>query len=488
MSSTTPESLRPPLPALLRRPWSIAGRLTLLYVGSTAAILVLAAGYLYTGLQDGLARQDRALVTGKLEVMRLLLEEHRDKTEALASEVEHEAAANSVLKYYLRVLDARGRVILETPDMGRLLPASLFPEPPAAVSSLSHVTTRRLNSGRSYLVLTGSSGAGPQATERRTLQIALDVGHNDSLLADYRWKLLATLAAGIALAAGTGILITRAGLRPLRHITRATQTITASKLNDRLIATEWPAELHELATAFDAMLDRLEESFNRLTAFSSDLAHALRNPINNLRGETEVALNRARTPAEYHQILGSSLEEFERLSHMIEALLFIARSDNPHAVLERVRFPVRHEMDAVREFYEGVAAERDVTVTCEGEASLTGDPMLVRRALSNLLGNALKHTPARGVITLAAHAESDHSVSLTVTDTGAGIAAEDLPKVFDRFYQVDRTRGPEATGAGLGLAIVKSIMRLHGGVARIESTLGRGTKVTLTFPAADERS
>ena len=274
-----------------------------------------------------------------------------------------------------------------------------------------------------------------------------------------------------------------AALRPLARITKVTQRISANRLNERVTAGRWPAELSALAGEFDAMLDRLEDAFTRLTQFSADLAHALRNPINNLRGEAEVALARARSPEEYQQILASSLEEYERLSRLIDGLLFIARAEDSRTAIERTRFESRRELDAVREFYEALAAEHDVAVTCEGEAGLTGDPALFRRAVSNLLANALKHTPAKGCVTLSACGLAGGAVEIKVRDTGDGIAAAHLPKAFDRFFQVDPSRDQTSRGVGLGLAIVQSIMRLHGGAASIESTVGRGTTVTLAFPA-----
>lgn len=484
MSSTKTESdPRLPRPAMVRRPWSISRRLTALYVGSTALLLLLAAGYLYWGLRESLAREDRALVMGKFNVLSVLLRDHPEKIEALSSEVEHEAAANELLKYYLRVLDARGRVLVETPDMAGFAPVLAFPEP-SPVLALPPISERQIGPTRTFLLLASYVAVGSGGRERRIVHIALDVGHNSDLLADYRWKLLGVLGAGIVFAAVAGLLVTRTGLRPLRTMARATQRITASKLSDRLLVENWPAEQRELAASFDAMMDRLEESFGRLTEFSADLAHALRNPINNLRGEAEVALGQTRTPAEYQQVLASSLEEFDRLARMIDGLLFIARTDNPAAKIERNTFAAQPEMSAVQEFYEALAADKSITVTGEGDARLAGDPMLFRRAVSNLLANALKHTPASGHVRLTARNLADGSAEISVVDTGPGIPAEHLPRIFERFYQVNKSRDQTSQGAGLGLAIVKSIMRLHHGDVTVTSAPHRGTTVTLHFPAA----
>ncbi|MDP2138378.1 MAG: heavy metal sensor histidine kinase [Candidatus Didemnitutus sp.] len=473
-----------PLPDVLRAVLSprrsIAGRLARHYILATVLLLVASAMYLYFGLSRSLAVQDRALVASKIGVLRLLLAETDSGGHALASEIEHEAGEESVLKYYLRVIDADGRIVIETPGMSAALPLAVFP--PAEASADPRVFgEREYLSNRRYLLAAAPAGG---ALAPRILQVALDVSHNEEILQNYRTNLSVALAAAVMLAVVIGLAVVRAGLQPLAAITRATQRITANHLDKPLSATQWPAELTALATEFDAMLRRLEDSFQRLSQCSADMAHALRNPINNLRGEAEVQLTRTRTPQEYQQSLSSGLEELDRLSRMIDGLLFIARADDVHAAVDRQTFEVRAEMDAVNEFYEALAAEKGVTVQCEGGAILNADLMLVRRAISNLLANALKYTPAGGAITLAARADGAGGHEIRVTDTGEGISREHLPRVFDRFFQVDKTRDLSARGAGLGLAIVQSIMRLHRGSAEIESEVGRGTRVILRFPGS----
>jgi two-component system heavy metal sensor histidine kinase CusS len=239
--------------------------------------------------------------------------------------------------------------------------------------------------------------------------------------------------------------------------------------------------LAALADTFNAMLDRLEESFRRLSQFSADLAHELRTPINNMRGEAEVALSRARSVEEYREALTSCLEESVRLSDLIGSLLFLARAESPGTNLKRETVNVVKELEAVRDYYEAAAAEAGVTqsVAAGDEVILSLDRGLLRQAIGNLVANALAHTPPGGTVTLAA--EMDRGVvRIEVLDTGAGIPAEDLSRVFDRFYRVDKARSSQG-GVGLGLAIVKGIAALHGGRAEIESEIGKGTRITLIF-------
>jgi two-component system heavy metal sensor histidine kinase CusS len=384
------------------------------------------------------------------------------------------------------VLDEQGHVQLETSEMKDLLPVSMFPAPTAIANQPLNTIKRELPPRRSFLLLSVKAPMGPAGRESRTLQIALDVSTRAALMADYRRKLLLMLVLGLVFAAVVGSWLARKGAQPLVEITKSARHITASQLHERIVVSQWPAELAELAAAINAMLDRLEDSFTRLSQFSGDLAHELRTPINNLRGEAEVALARSRRPEDYQEILTSSLEEYERLSRMIDGLLFLARSDHPNTVVERVMFDARKEVDSVCEFYEALAREQEVQVTCEGQASINGDPLLFRRAVSNLLANALRHTPAQGAVRLALQPLPHAGAELSVSDSGPGIAPEHLPRVFDRFYRANQSRSTTQDGIGLGLAIVQSIMRLHGGTATVCSQLGKGSTFTLRFP--DRRS
>ncbi len=464
-------------------PRSITRWLTLHYVVWTAALLCLAVGFLYWTLKHSLDHARHGMLASKSEVLRVLVRDP-GKAAVLANEVEHEAAESLPFRYYARVMDDQGRVLLETPGMKELPPPALFP-PPVEDAEPQLGIRRMVWAERTLLLLSVRAPVGAAGTETRTLQTVLDVSPGAALLADYRNKLLMVLGVGIMLAAVAGVWIARQGMRPLVEITKTAQHITASQLHERITGAKWPAELSYLAAAFDAMLDRLEESFTRLSQFSADLAHALRSPINNLRGEAEVALARSRTPEEYQEILASSLEEFERLSRMIDGLLFLARADDPKMAVQRVPFDARKQIEAVREFYEALASEQQVEVICEGNASLTGDPMLFRRVVSNLLANSLRHTSAHDRVVISLFLFDDQAAEVRVRDTGSGIAPEHLPKIFERFYQARQSSSSKVPGGtGLGLTIVQSIMRLHGGTVSVESALGQGTTVTLQFPAS----
>jgi len=463
------------------RVWSITRRLTVLYTVSAGGMLLLSSLLLYWVLASTLAREGHEFLADKIYVVRSIVRDHPQDRDALEEEVQSEVTAYQYTKYYVRVLDAEAGTLLESPGMAALLPAAVFPAPPGARESLGEGLHWRSQDGRAYYLLAAWATGETPGEAQRIVQVGLDVSRHAALLATYRRTLALVLGVGLVGAAGAGIVVARRGMRPLVEITHAAQRITATQLHARIGPVRWPTELTALATTFDAMLTRLEDAFTRLSQFSVDLAHELRTPINNLMGEAEVALARARTPDEYQQLLGSSLEEYAKLARMIDSLLFLARAESPQTHVARTLLNARHAFEALRDFYEAMAEEHAVEVRCEGHALVYADPILFQRAVSNLLSNALHYTPPGGTVTLSATPAEDHTITVRVGDTGVGIAAEHLPKIFDRFYRVDPARSQRSPGMGLGLAIVKSIMELHGGRVTVQSVPRQGTTITLSF-------
>jgi two-component system heavy metal sensor histidine kinase CusS len=457
--------------------------LTAYYTVSVFILLAAASALLYWGLQRNLLQQDGDFLAHKVQVLTVLLERRPLDRTGVDQEVleEAEISGQSPAPFFLRVLDATGHLIDETPGMAIVLPAAVFPQ---AQTQASPPLSRRWQSdpGQAFL-LTSIAVPGPAATPGWNVQAALNIAAHESLLARYRTDLGLVLLSGLLVAALIGAWITRRGLRPIADITRATENVGIEHLDYRVQTGRWPRELGSLASAFDRMLERLQESFERLSQFCADLAHELRTPINNLMGEAQVTLARTRTPAEYSRVLQSALEEYNRLARMIDSMLFLAQADRARLSVNRVPLEARAELQAVAEFYQPLADEQRVELICEGNASLLADPLLLRRALSNLLSNALKYSATGSRVVLRADA-ADGAAVLSVTDTGVGIPAEHLPKLGDRFYRVDPARTHSPEGVGLGLAIVKSIIALHGGKLLIDSSPGRGTVASLVFASS----
>ncbi|HET9701701.1 MAG TPA: heavy metal sensor histidine kinase [Burkholderiales bacterium] len=466
--------------------WSITARLAVLFTLSACVTLGIATALLLVVLTESLEKDDFQLLADKVYWLRANLREHPDDRDFLRLAVQVETGAarlGSHNVFFTRVLDRYGRILVETPDMEPLLTPPRFPTPAPAGQPPTLMTRWNAPDGRSYQLMSAEATTGGAAAPR-LLQVAMDDTLEEKLIADYRQISVAVLAIGTLLFAAIGVVIVRRSLQPLRDIARAAEQVTASRLAERVDPARWPEELKDLAHSFDLMLGRLDDSFGRLSRFSADLAHELRNPIHTLMGQTEVALSRDREAADYREVLQSNLEELNRLTRMINGLLFLARADHPDTQVELSALDARDEMDAVREFHEAQAEEKGVALNCEGQARLRADATLFRRALSNLVSNALRHTPPGGQVTLAARQDGG-STLVTVRDTGPGIAPEHLPRIFDRFYRPDRMSLHNPDGTGLGLAIVKSIMDLHRGSVTVSSDPARGTLFTLQFPPGD---
>lgn len=316
------------------------------------------------------------------------------------------------------------------------------------------------------------------------LWVAMDRSPEIQVVNHFRRDLAVLLLALTLCAAGVGHLIAKRGLRPLRRIRDETALIEAHDLHRRLDASRFPEELADLVAALNGALARLEVAFARLEAFSSDLAHELRTPIQNMRAELEGCILRPRAAVDIPETLGSLLEELNRLDGMVEQMLFLARHSMPGAALDRQPLAAGALLREVAAFFGAAAEEACVAIQAEALPDLLvhADPRLAHRALQNLLANALRHTPTGGSVRLSARA-LEGGTELAVTDTGDGIPADLLPRLGDRFLRLDEEGRDRASGgAGLGLAIVKGIITLHGGTFLVESALGKGTAVRLGFP------
>ena len=295
-------------------------------------------------------------------------------------------------------------------------------------------------------------------------------------------KLIVTLLLISVSAIIFGYLCARNGLNRMREFEAKMEQITVDSIQERIDINEWPKELQRFGNKFNLMLDRISSSYIQLSQFSSDIAHELRTPIQNLRVITELELSKE-LPSEAHRTsLEAYMKEYQHLSKLIENLLFLARSDHGQLRLELEVINVNEEIAAVCDYYQALAEERNIYLSCTGQAYLKVDPTLFKRVVSNLLSNALRHTPAGGKVVLTIETVNQYT-NIEITDSGTGIAPEHLPRLFDRFYRVDSSRTTHTGGLGLGLAIVKSIIDLHQGYISCKSELNTGTSILLQLPA-----
>lgn len=233
--------------------------------------------------------------------------------------------------------------------------------------------------------------------------------------------------------------------------------------------------------SFNHMIEKIEDVFTRQANFSADIAHEIRTPVTNLVTQTEIALSQNRSQKELEDVLYSSLEEYNRMTRMVSDMLFLAQADNNQLIPDQAIFDLRAEVMKVFDFFEAWAEERNVTLKFNGMPCLTeGDPQMFRRAINNLLSNALRYTPEGKAVTVSLR-EQENNVELVVANPGVPIPEEHLPRLFDRFYRVDPSRQRKGEGSGIGLAIVKSIVSAHHGKIRVESD-AVSTRFILSVP------
>lgn len=299
----------------------------------------------------------------------------------------------------------------------------------------------------------------------------------------YKEAITALLGVSIA-AIVMGYIVAANALKTLREFTQKIENISANSLNEPINPGDWPKELTVLASRFNLMLDRVHKSFLQLSQFSSDIAHELRSPINNLRISTELALREESTVEQYQKLLESHLEEYQLLSQLIENLLFIARTENGQMTVKKNIYNAGEEISKIIEYFHSFSHEKNIQIICEGEAVVYAEKTLFGRAMSNLLSNAIRYSPENARIIIHIKCEEEYGTVISISDTGIGIPKDKLSKVFDRFYRADPSRSEMSGGVGLGLAIVKSIVDLHQGSITIESELNVGTTIHLRFPIA----
>jgi len=482
--SLKPKRSSPCTPRLGR---TLAFRLTAAYSLAGLLLVILATASLYIVLRAELERSTELFLADKLHVLRSMLSERPKDKDALHEEIELESAARRYQQFYIRLLDEHGVAIMTTPGMAEQLDLAELASQTRGRSGRSISMAGR--HGQPFRVTSAAVAVGTPATDSDMVQIAIDVSQEEELLARYRlwfWGILLTTSVLFPV---VGYRIARHGIRPVEEIAATARRITSTNLRERIESEGYPLELALLAGTFNEMLERLEESFERISRFTADIAHDLRTPVNNIRGEAEVALARVRTVDEYRDVLESSLEEAVRLSELIGDLLFLARAESPLTEWQRENVNIGELLTTVRDYYEASATEAGVSLVVNDVAeplSAELDRSLMLRAVSNLVSNAIAHTPPGGTVTMAAAIENA-VIRIEVSDTGAGIPVEALPRVFDRFFRVDPSRSQTSGGTGLGLAIVQSILTLHGGSAEIASQLGRGTRVRLRMPTLATR-
>lgn len=302
------------------------------------------------------------------------------------------------------------------------------------------------------------------------------------VLRNYLWKVVFYGALGIALSSISGFLLGHYLFRSMRNLIIETKKIDVHKLYDRINVSQNSVEVRQLSSAMNEMLDKIQANYEQLSRFSEDIAHELRTPLNNLIGQTQIILSKKRDQDELENLLYSHLDEYERMTKMIESMLFIARSEHSEYPLGKSMVYLSSVVSEIAEYFTYLTDEKEMIFTHDisHELFIIGDRELVKRAIANLISNAILHGPNHGKITITAK-RNESNCEIAVLTHNVFLNANHLPHLFERFYQIDSSRHKKAQTGGLGLSIVQSIMQLHGGQSTAHNTT-HGISFKLTFP------
>lgn len=459
---------------MLRHGKSLTARLTLLFAVVSSCVLLVLGLVIGLLVERHFEDMDLELLEGKLELIQHAVVSARAEGSFDDLPGHLEAALIGHHGLAVGVWGPDGKLLFLSDE-------AEFPTdsvPPRGSKALPR--TWDSTSGMHYRGILGKAPTGVDGEAPATVALSTDLSHHDHFMQSFRTAMWAVVTLAALLSGFLGWMAARRGLQPLRNIARRASDITANSLDQRIDAGEIPVELAEVVTTLNEMLGRLKESFDRLSDFSSDIAHELRTPVSNLLTQTQVMLSRARSIGEYQDVLASNSEELERLSRTIADMLFLAKSDNNLLTPTQEHVDLGAEITSMLEFYEALAEEKQLSIVFQGQVEVTGDRLMLRRAVGNLLSNAIRHTPEHGSINITLDAD-ETGVHIQVENTGETIPPEHLPRLFDRFYRADPSRQHSGEGSGLGLAITKSIATAHKGDVSVCSRDGL-TEFSIRLP------
>lgn len=456
---------------------SLTARLVTLFCCGSALIMIAVTASLYHTLRLQVEALDAEVIEGKSRTVEHLLDDAGtpDRLDEVRERLSDLLMSHPDLSVGLRVGD--DWIVAPLPEVAAAA-VRLGSGVPPATADLATVEglDRTWWLKRVQHPWTGASTAPVEVV------VALDVSDSERLLRGEAVTASLVGLFGSLLSGALAFFVARRGLAPIARVAERAEQITVQGLGTALAVEDAPTEIRGLAESINHMLARLSDSFRALEQFSADIAHELRTPINNLLLQTQVTLSRPRDAEEYREALLSNLEELQRLDRMVADMLFLARADRGVLTVADDTVDLAQEATNVAEYFEPAASERSQEIVIHGHSVARGDRLMIRRAITNLLSNAVRHAPPGDRIVVRARSAADAAVFEVTNSCPAPIRSDELPRLFTRFARGNEPREDDRDGAGLGLAIVDSIMRLHGGVAQAESG-SFGIRFTLRFPS-----
>jgi two-component system, OmpR family, heavy metal sensor histidine kinase CusS len=456
--------------------YSIHSQLVIFYSLAVVTLMAALAFAYYWETQNLMNQADNSFVSDEVSnIQSIMADKNIDMDLLRKAVIEHPVRTrNSLYRYYIRILDDNGQLKMETPGFSEIAPVAAGFSPANAVQQISEW---KIYQDNNYLTMLAPIKL-YNGKQQGYVLVALNISFQHTITHDRR-IFIGFLIAGMLLSLLLGKIVTRRGLRSLDDLTNTVKNITTSSLNHRVDPEKMPVELCALGRAFNQMLDRIEISFARLHQMSADMSHELRTPITNLIGQTELLLSCEYSKADLVNALASNLEELQRMTSLIENILFLARAESQQPEIAKQLIDVAVEINKIIEYYQPLAEDKSIQLDVKGNGKASVNTVMFRRLMSNLISNAIKYTESDGsvAVTIESHAKQ---IIIIVSDTGIGISPQHLPRLFDRFFRVDDSRN--VSGTGLGLAIVKSIVDLHHGQIQVESSPSIGTSFVIIFP------
>lgn len=457
---------------------SLTRRLTLMFVVAATAVLLMLGFVIASSVEAHFEDLDMEVLSGKMELTRQALQSVKSQEGLMP--FTHQLARSLVGHHGLEVmvLDAERALVFATAH-ANFDPAVVIRQ---ALQGAQRPALWELD-GKTYRGVAAQMPTSALDSSGHPVQVivvaATDTTHHQVYMQSFLQTLWLFVAGAAVLTGVLGWVAVRRGLAPLNTMREQAQVVTAQQLSHRLPVHSVPLELAELAQSLNDMLARLELAFARLSDFSSDIAHELRTPVSNLMTQTQVVLSRPRNAVEYCSVLESNAEELDRMARMITDMLLLAKAENGLVLPTRETVNLVHEIGTLFDYYDAVAEEKHVQLSLQGAGEVNADRLMLRRALGNLLSNAIRHSAPDTTLRVQL-TEDQRVISIDIENTGDTIPSEYLARIFDRFFRVDASR-QRVDGTGLGLAIAKSIITAHGGLISAASTDGL-TRFTITLP------
>lgn len=444
---------------------SLTARLTILFA---CVLTVVLAGFSWLVFRETSSRfheLDELLLQSKVQLVAEAARNSRSEDELrgwLATSMPGHAGL------YIKVLSDTGD-LFEHRDLQ--LPAGLAEEFAGAGEAKDWRRTAHSFHAKRFEVSLGGEGS-----KKLSVIAAVDTRQHTDFLDVLSMKTLGYVCFAVMVGTMLGWLASRGGLKPLTTMRARAERINANRLSERISAQSWPKEMRELANSLNGLLDRLQSDFDRLSAFSANLAHEMRTPVSNLLTVAQVTLAQSRTSDEYRSTIETISEELQDQARTISDMLFLARTENMHALPSVQPVELDVESQSLVDFYDVTASEKALSFAVKGSARVQGDRLMIRRAISNLLSNAVKYAQPASTIDISI-STAEGKASLAIANRGEEIPVASQASLFDRFVRLSSPKVKDAGGLGLGLAITKAIMRAHHGQVKLRSLAGVNTFV-----------